>query len=148
MFYQKNIEQKACQIAGGSQKVPAQRLIDFLEGKVSSSLPKTSYMPGLVSTDLNKVFPKFIIDNLKEGFKLFGKQMQGYLTNDAVIHAPESRTSSPVRIPRNYKTLEHVEISGIYPCGEGAGYAGGIVSAAIDGEKCAVKCSESLKSSN
>ena len=148
MFYQKNIEQKACQIAGGSQKVPAQRLIDFLEGKVSSSLPKTSYMPGLVSADLNKVFPKFIIDNLKEGFKLFGKQMQGYLTNDAVIHAPESRTSSPVRIPRNYKTLEHVEISGIYPCGEGAGYAGGIVSAAIDGEKCAVKCSESLKSSN
>ena len=102
-------------------------------------------MPGLVSVDLNLLFPKFIIDNLKEGFKLFGKQMKGYLTNDAVIHAPESRTSSPVRIPRDYKTLEHIEISGLYPCGEGAGYAGGIVSAAIDGQKCAIKCVESFK---
>jgi hypothetical protein len=145
MFFQKKIEQKACKIAGGSQKVPAQRLLDFLDGKVSTSLPKTSYMPGLVSVDLNLIFPKFIIDNLKEGFKLFGKQMKGYLTNDAVIHAPESRTSSPVRIPRDYKTLEHIEISGLYPCGEGAGYAGGIVSAAIDGQKCAIKCVESFK---
>ena len=114
------------------------------------SLFKSKDVPYLLNLDqvfkrIKEGKSKHIIDNLKEGFKLFGKQMKGYLTNDAVIHAPESRTSSPVRIPRDYKTLEHIEISGLYPCGEGAGYAGGIVSAAIDGQKCAIKCVESFK---
>ena len=145
MKFQEDIETNACKVAGNTQNVPAQRLLDFLEDKVSSSLPKTSYGPGLTSVDMRKIFPKFIIENLKEGFKLFGKQMKGYLTNEAILHAPESRTSSPVRIPRDRDTLEHLEISGFYPCGEGAGYAGGIISAAIDGEKCAEMCANSLK---
>ena len=102
-------------------------------------------MPGTTSTELGNVLPKFIHKSLQEGFKLFGKTMNGYLTNEAVVHAPESRTSSPVRIPRDYKTLEHPQIKGLYPCGEGAGYAGGIISAAIDGEKCAEQIFYSLK---
>ncbi|MCB9195211.1 MAG: FAD-binding protein [Flavobacteriales bacterium] len=131
--FQKSIE-KACWIAGGkTQRVPAQRLKDFVENKTSKDLPKTSYHPGLVSVNLNEVLPKFISDNLREGFIKFGDKMKGYLTNDAVIHGTESRTSSPVRIPRD-ESFEHTEIKGLYPCGEGAGYAGGIVSAAIDGQ--------------
>ena len=90
---------------------------------------------------LKELFPKFIYKNLQQGFIEFGKQMKGYLTNEAIVHAPESRTSSPVRIPKNPQTLEHIEIKGLYPCGEGAGYAGGIISAAIDGQKCAEMCS-------
>ena len=124
-------------MAGETQKVPAQRLVDFTLGKISKDIPKTSYIPGTTSVELGSVLPKFIYHSLQEGFKLFGKSMQGYLTNEAVVHAPESRTSSPVRIPRDKITLEHTEIKGLYPCGEGAGYAGGIISAAIDGEKCA-----------
>ena len=135
--FQKQIEQKAWKLGGETQKVPAQRLADFTQGKLSTDIPKTSYMPGTTSVELGEVLPEFIHQTLKEGFKQFGKSMHGYMTNEAVVHAPESRTSSPVRIPRDYKTLEHTQIKGLYPCGEGAGYAGGIISAAIDGEKCA-----------
>ncbi len=135
--FQKSIEQNAWKLAGETQKVPAQRLIDFTEGKISKDLPRTSYKPGTTSVELNEVLPDFIYKNLQEGFKAFGNSMKGYLTNEAILHAPESRTSSPVRIPRDKITLQHIEIEGLYPCGEGAGYAGGIISAAIDGEKCA-----------
>jgi hypothetical protein len=138
--FQKEIEQKSWSVAGQSQKVPAQRLVDFTEDNLSLNIPKTSYIPGTTSSLISEVLPEFINQNLKEGFKLFGKQMKGYLTNEAVVHAPESRTSSPVRIPRDRNTFQHPQISGLYPCGEGAGYAGGIISAAIDGEKCAEKC--------
>lgn len=144
MEFQKQIEQKAWHLAGETQKVPAQRLVDFTEGKLSADIPKTSYQPGTTSTELGSVLPDFIHSSLKEGFKLFNESMKGYLTNEAVVHAPESRTSSPVRIPRDPKTLEHLQIGGLYPCGEGAGYAGGIISAAIDGEKCAERVSSSL----
>ena len=137
MEFQKAIEQKAWQLAGQTQRVPAQRMIDFTQRKVSASIPKTSYVPGTTSVELGDVFPGFLTQTLREGFVAFGQSMRGYLTNDAILHAPESRTSSPVRIPRDPQTLEHPQIKGLYPCGEGAGYAGGIVSAAIDGEKCA-----------
>ena len=140
MYFQKSIEQHAWRLAGETQRVPAQRLVDLTKGKVSVDLPETSYKPGLTSVDMNEVFPKFISNTLQEGFQAFDKSMRGYLTNEAVVHAPESRTSSPVRIPRDRKTLEHMQIKGLYPCGEGAGYAGGIISAAIDGEKCAETC--------
>lgn len=145
MEFQKQIEQKAWQLAGKTQKVPAQRMIDFTQTKVSGSIPKTSYVPGTTSVELGEVFPSFLTQTLREGFSAFGKAMRGYLTNDAILHAPESRTSSPVRIPRDNFTLEHVQIKGLYPCGEGAGYAGGIISAAIDGEKCALKIAEAFK---
>ena len=138
--FQKEIEQKAWKLAGETQKVPAQRLVDFTNNKQSTDIPETSYFPGTTSTKLSEVLPDFINKNLQEGFKQFGKQMKGYLTNEAVIHAPESRTSSPVRIPRDKNTFQHPQIEGLFPCGEGAGYAGGIISAAIDGEKCAEKC--------
>jgi hypothetical protein len=132
-------------LAGQTQKVPAQRMIDFTQSRVSSDLPKTSYVPGTTSVEMGQVFPGFLTQILREGFSEFGKSMRGYLTNEAILHAPESRTSSPVRIPRNPETLEHVQIKGLYPCGEGAGYAGGIISAAIDGEKCALMIDEILK---
>lgn len=147
MEFQKSIEQRAWHLAGGSsdseqakqsQKVPAQRMIDFTQNRVSSEIPKTSYVPGTTSVEMGQVFPGFLTQILREGFTEFGKSMRGYLTNEAVLHAPESRTSSPVRIPRDPLTYEHVQIKGLYPCGEGAGYAGGIISAAIDGEKCAL----------
>ena len=140
-----SIEQKSWQLAGQTQKVPAQRMIDFTQNKVSSEIPKTSYAPGTTSTELGQVFPGFLSQILREGFKEFGKSMRGYLTNDAILHAPESRTSSPVRIPRDNNSLEHLQIKGLYPCGEGAGYAGGIISAAIDGEKCALKIAEAIQ---
>ncbi|CAM3648771.1 FAD-dependent protein [Flavobacterium gelidilacus] len=145
MEFQKAIEQKAWQLAGETQKVPAQRMVDFTQTKVSSSIPKTSYVPGTTSVELGEVFPSFLTQTMREGFVHFGKSMNGYFTNEAILHAPESRTSSPVRIPRDNQTLEHVQIKGLYPCGEGAGYAGGIISAAIDGEKCALMISESIK---
>ena len=145
MEFQKAIEQKAWHLAGETQKVPAQRLVDFTQSKVSATIPKTSYVPGTTSVELGQVFPGFLTQIMREGFVQFGKSMRGYYTNDAILHAPESRTSSPVRIPRDHETLEHLQIKGLYPCGEGAGYAGGIISAAIDGEKCAIKCAESLK---
>ncbi len=145
MEFQKSIEQKAWHLAGETQKVPAQRMVDFTQNKVSSNIPKTSYVPGTTSVEMGQVFPGFLTQILREGFLEFGKSMRGFLTNEAILHAPESRTSSPVRIPRNPETLEHVQIKGLYPCGEGAGYAGGIISAAIDGEKCAQKIAEILK---
>jgi len=153
MEFQKSIEQKAWHLAGGSsfsqqakqtQKVPAQRMVDFTQNKVSSSIPKTSYVPGTTSVEMGQVFPQFLSQILREGFTEFGKSMRGYMTNEAILHAPESRTSSPVRIPRDNFTLEHPQIKGLYPCGEGAGFAGGIISAAIDGEKCALKIAELL----
>ena len=140
MEFQKAIEQQAWHLAGETQRVPAQRMVDFTQSKISADIPKTSYVPGTTSIELGQVFPGFITQTLRQGFTEFGKSMRGYLTNEAILHAPESRTSSPVRIPRDPITLEHVQIKGLYPCGEGAGYAGGIISAAIDGEKCALKC--------
>lgn len=140
MEFQKRIEKRAWLEGGKTQTAPAQRLIDFVEDRVSVDLPDTSYAPGIASVDLKEVLPGFICQNLVQGFKEFEKSMKGYLTNEAVVHAPESRTSSPVRIPRDRKTLEHVRIKGLFPCGEGAGYAGGIISAAMDGEKCARAC--------
>ena len=142
--FQKSIERKAWHLAGESQKVPAQRMVDFTQNKVSSDIPKTSYVPGTTSVEMGQVFPGFLSQILREGFSEFGKSMRGYLTNEAILHAPESRTSSPVRIPRDSISLEHLQIKGLYPCGEGAGYAGGIISAAIDGEKCAIKIYEAL----
>jgi uncharacterized FAD-dependent dehydrogenase len=140
--FQKAIEQRAFQLAGQSQKVPAQRMVDFSQKKQSSDIPKTSYVPGTTSVELGAVFPPFLTQIMREGFVQFGKSMKGYYTNEAILHAPESRTSSPVRIPRDPQSLEHLQIKGLYPCGEGAGYAGGILSAAIDGEKCAQKIAE------
>ena len=141
--FQKEIEQASWELAGGTQKVPAQRLVDFTNNILSNNVPKTSYLPGITSAQISSVLPKFISKSLQVGLKQIGENMKGYFTNEAVVHAPESRTSSPVRIPRNRDTLEHPQIKGLYPCGEGAGYAGGIISAAIDGEKCAKICSSS-----
>jgi hypothetical protein len=137
MYFQAAVEQKACQLAGGSQRAPAQRLVDFVEGKMSSSLLDTSYQPGLTSVNMKDVLPPFITEALRQGFRNFGQKMKGYLTNEAQIVGVESRTSSPVKIPRDKDTLEHPQIKNLFPCGEGAGYAGGIVSAAMDGERCA-----------
>jgi uncharacterized FAD-dependent dehydrogenase len=142
---QKSIEQNACKIAGNTQSAPAQRLIDFTQGKVSTDLPETSYQPGLYSARMDEVLPPFISERLKNSFKAFGKKMKGYFTNDAVIVGVESRTSSPVRIPRDKESLEHTITKRLFPCGEGAGYAGGIVSAAMDGERCAEKVVELYK---
>lgn len=137
MAFQQSIEVKAWEAGGKTQTAPAQRLLDFVEGKTSQNLPKTSYSPGIVSVGLREILPKLIHDSLVKGFKEFNKSMKGYLTNDAVVHAPETRTSSPVKIPRDEITLEHIQIRGLYPSGEGAGYAGGIISAAMDGIKVA-----------
>jgi uncharacterized FAD-dependent dehydrogenase len=139
--FQKAIEQQMFLMADNKgtigQLAPAQRLVDFVNGVKSKNLPECSYTPGLVSTALHEALPKAIASRLQEGFKAFGNKMKGYLTNDALIVAVESRTSSPVKVPRDKDTLQHLSIKGLYPCGEGAGYAGGIVSAAIDGQKCA-----------
>jgi uncharacterized FAD-dependent dehydrogenase len=134
--FQATVERNCWEVAGKSQRVPAQRMIDFVEGKVSTDLPQSSYQPGLTSVDLNTVLPEFIAKRLRKAFVAFGKKMIGYYTNEAVLHAPESRTSSPIAIPRDRETYEHAEIEGLYPCGEGAGYAGGIASAAVDGVNC------------
>jgi len=142
MYFQQEVEQKAFAAGGGKFVAPAQRLIDFCENRVSSVLPECSYLPGIKSAELKNVLPAFINERLRIGFKEFGKKMRGYYTNDAVIVAPESRTSSPVRIPRNPETLHHPQIENLYPCGEGPGYAGGIVSAAIDGERVALSIVE------
>ncbi|MBT3621183.1 MAG: FAD-binding protein [Flavobacteriales bacterium] len=140
MQFQKEIEQNAWKLGGETQKVPAQRLVDYTNNILSTDIPKTSYIPGTTSAVINTILPNFVGENIQEGLRQMGEHMKGYFTNEAVVHAPESRTSSPVRIPRDRKTLEHPQIKGLYPCGEGAGYAGGIISAAIDGAKCADKC--------
>ncbi len=137
--YQKEMEQAIWQAGGSRQTAPAQRLTDFVNNKSSSSLKDCSYIPGLNSVNMLEVLPPFIGKRLQEGFKAFGKKMKGYLTDDALIVGAESRTSSPVRIPRDPENLQHPEIQGLYPSGEGGGYAGGIVSAAMDGERVAEK---------
>jgi uncharacterized protein len=137
MFFQQSVEQKAFVAGGGSLKAPAQRMADFTHNKLSAGTLESSYLPGLQSAQLKEVLPPFIHRSLQEAFKAFGKKMPGYFTNEAVIVATESRTSSPVRIPRNADNLQHPQINNLYPCGEGAGYAGGIVSAAMDGERVA-----------
>ena len=116
---------------------PAQRMGDFLQGHLSETLPQTSYYPGIASADMDAVLPRFISTRLKTGFEVFGRKAKGFLTNEALLVACESRTSSPVRIPRDETSLMHVGRAGLFPCGEGAGYAGGIVSAALDGIACA-----------
>ena len=131
---------------GDNQKVPAQRLKDFVDGKQSADFPRSSYTPGIVSVRLDEILPPIVSKRLQKAFIAFDKKMPGFLTNDAVVHAPESRTSSPVLIPRDKERMHHVEIINLYPCAEGAGYAGGIVSAAIDGMKC-VEALSQLKSS-
>ena len=142
MYFQSAIEQTCFKAGGGKLVAPAQRMVDFTNNKISPTLPSSSYLPGIHSTNLSEVLPTFIHKSLQEGFKAFGKKMPGYLTNDAVVVATESRTSSPVRIPRNANTFAHPQIKNLYPCGEGAGYAGGIVSAAMDGEKCTLFCAQ------
>jgi hypothetical protein len=137
MFFQQAVEKKAFETGGGKFVAPAQRLVDFAENKISSSLPVCSYLPGVSSSSLKEVLPPFIHKGLQQAFKEYGKKMKGYFTNEAVVVATESRTSSPVRIPRDPVTLQHPQIRNLYPCGEGAGYAGGIVSAAMDGERVA-----------
>ena len=137
MHFQAEIEKKAWIAGGESQVAPAQRMVDFVTKKVSNSLLDTSYQPGLNSVEMREVLPDFISSRLAFAFKAFGQKMKGYLSNEAQLIGLESRTSSPVRIPRDKETFEHPEIKGFYPCGEGAGYAGGIVSAAMDGERCA-----------
>ena len=144
--FQKLVERSCWEAAGKTQAAPAQRMQDFIDGKVSKDFPKTSYQPGIISVDLNTVLPPLLAKRLKKAFIAFGKRMKGYQTNEAVLHAPESRTSSPVAIPRDPDTLEHIEVKGLYPCGEGAGYAGGIISAAIDGINCVDKIIERQKS--
>lgn len=136
LAFQKEVEQRACEIAGGDQTAPAQKMVDFVNKHVSGTLNDTSYQPGLKSVDMREVLPESVSYRMEKAFRAFGKKMKGYLTNEAQIIGVESRTSSPVRIPRNKETCEHVQIKRLFPCGEGAGYAGGILSAAMDGEKC------------
>ena len=137
LAFQQQVEQAAFKAGGGLQVAPAARLVDFCTNKLSDTLPDASYLPGLLSAPLQQVLPDFVHKTLQEGFKAFGKKMKGYYTNEAIVVATESRTSSPVRIPRDTETLTHPQIKNLYPCGEGAGYAGGIVSAAMDGQKIA-----------
>jgi uncharacterized protein len=137
MQFQQMVEQQCFTAGGGNLVAPAQRMVDFSNANFSNSLPKSSYLPGLQSTNLNEVLPTFIHQALAKAFVAFGKKMKGFFTNEAVVVATESRTSSPVRIPRNKETLSHPQLKNLYPCGEGAGYAGGIVSAAMDGQRVA-----------
>jgi uncharacterized FAD-dependent dehydrogenase len=142
MYFQQSIEKKAFDMGGGFFKAPGQRLTDFVKGKHSSTLPATSYTPGLHSVQVPEVFPPDISRRLQQAFVAFGCKMKGYFTQEAVVVATESRTSSPVRIPRHETALVHPQLKNLYPCGEGAGYAGGIVSAAMDGERVAQKIAE------
>ncbi len=137
MAFQESLEKLCWQQGTYKQTAPAQRMADFVTNRLSYDLPKSSYAPGLISSPLHFWMPEFISSRLKEGFLQFGKRSHGFLTNEATVIAIETRTSAPVRILRNDETLQHVEMAGLFPCGEGAGYAGGIVSAAIDGERCA-----------
>jgi uncharacterized FAD-dependent dehydrogenase len=143
--FQEELEHLAFINGGGGQVAPAQRLQDFVKGQLSSDLPETSYHPGIISSPLHFWLPEIIGERLQEGFKVFGRKLRGYLTNDAVIIGVESRTSSPVRIPREREGLMHTEITNLFPSGEGAGYAGGIVSAAVDGERVAIELAKMIK---
>ncbi len=144
--FQEEVERKAFEAGGGSLRAPAQRMVDFTEGRLSGSIPDNSYKPGAAPALLEHVLPDFVHRSLQKALPLFGSKMKGYFTNEAVLLGVESRTSSPVRIPRDRETMEHVQIRGLYPCGEGAGYAGGIVSAAIDGMNCVSRIAEKLAS--
>jgi uncharacterized FAD-dependent dehydrogenase len=144
MRYQERLEELCWQQGNMKQTAPAQRMMDFVNKKVSFDLPESSYAPGLLSSPLHFWLPEFVSNRLREGFRKFGQQSRGFLTNEACLIAVETRTSSPVRILRDRETLMHVRLRGLYPCGEGAGYAGGIVSAAIDGERCADMLAESI----
>jgi uncharacterized protein len=146
MFFQGEIEKKAYLAGGGQFKAPAQRMTDFVKGKISNNLPDCSYVPGLTPANIPAIFPVSIARVLQKAFPQFGRKMKGYFTQEAVIVATESRTSSPVRIPRNDESLSHPEIKNLFPCGEGAGYAGGIMSAAMDGERVAGKIAEIFSS--
>jgi len=137
MNFQAQIEQTAFAMGGGNLVAPAQRMVDFVEGRISLDLPKNSYLPGTSSVMLKDTLPDFVASSLKDALPLFGKKMKGYYTNEAILVGVESRSSSPVRIPRDKETFQHPQVEGLYPCAEGAGYAGGIVSAAIDGVNCA-----------
>lgn len=137
--FQKNVEHSMWVNGGKTQRAPAQRLVDFINNKPSIDLPNCSYLAGVVQAHLHEILPNFIVKRIQQAFKQVGKKMKGYLTNEAIIVATESRTSSPVRVPRNPETFEHIEIKGLYPVGEGAGYAGGIISAAMDGSNCMEK---------
>ena len=140
MYFQEALEKACWQQGNRKQTAPSQRMADFVNRRLSYDLPKSSYSPGLVSSPLHFWMPQFITSRLIEGFNAFGRKSHGFLTNEAILIAAETRTSAPVRILRDKDTLCHVSVSGLYPCGEGAGYAGGIVSAAIDGERCAEMC--------
>ena len=144
--FQQYVENKSFEMGGGLQIAPAARLVDFCTNKISENLPDASYLPGLHAADMTSVLPNFVLQTLQEGFKAFGKKMKGYYTNDAIVVATESRTSSPVRIPRDADNFQHPQVKNLYPCGEGAGYAGGIVSAAMDGQKLATAIASQLKS--
>ncbi len=146
MAFQEDIERNCWQQGNYRQTAPAQRMADFVNNRLSYDLPKSSYAPGLISSPLHFWLPQSISHRLQEGFKTFGRQSHGFLTNEAVMIAVETRTSSPVRILRNNETLMHVRLEGLFPCGEGAGYAGGIVSAGVDGERCAEMCARWLQS--
>ena len=146
MAFQEQLEKMCWQQGNMKQTAPAQRMADFVNGKLSYDLPKSSYAPGLISSPLHFWLPKMISHRLQQGFKAFGKSAHGFLTNEAVMIAVETRTSSPVRIVRDKETLQHVQIQGLFPCGEGAGYAGGIVSAGVDGERCAEAAAQYISS--
>ena len=142
--YQRQVEHAAWEAGGSTQVAPAQRLVDFLEGRASPTLPACSYPAGIVSARVDQVLPRDISKRLQQGLRAFGQKMRGYMTNEAVVVAVESRTSSPVRVPRDGERLEHPQIRGLFPCGEGAGYAGGIVSAAMDGLRCAERAASAM----
>ncbi len=143
--FQEELERLCWQQGGRRQTAPAQRMADFVNGRLSYDLPESSYAPGLISSPLHFWMPKFITERLQEGFRAFGRKSHGFLTNDATVIGVETRTSAPVRILRDGETLRHIRLQGLYPCGEGAGYAGGIVSAAIDGERCAEAAAREMK---
>lgn len=145
MHFQQIVEKQCWQQGNMKQTAPAQRMADFVNNRLSYDLPKSSYAPGLISSPLHFWMPSFVSKRLQEGFNTFGKNAHGFLTNEATLIAMETRTSSPVRILRDRDTLQHVRLQGLFPCGEGAGYAGGIVSAGVDGERCAEMCAEYLK---
>ena len=145
MYFQQIVEKQCWQQGNMKQTAPAQRMADFVNNRLSYDLPKSSYAPGIISSPLHFWMPTFVSKRLQEGFKTFGKNAHGFLTNEATLIAMETRTSSPVRIIRDRETLQHVRIQGLFPCGEGAGYAGGIVSAGVDGERCAEMCAEYMK---
>lgn len=145
MKAQENIEKRFFEAAGGTLQAPAQRMYDFVKGKESTNLPRSSYPPGLISKRVDRLLPEIISRRLREGFKDFGNKSKGFLTNEACVIGLESRTSSPVRLPRDKESLCHVSVSGLYPAGEGAGYAGGIISAAIDGRRCVDSICEKQK---